>query len=375
MAPSEGFPGVVGHANAQRLLRSAMARGRLSHALILAGPRGIGKATLARGLACALNCTVRPHEGCGQCPTCMRILSERHPDFVRLTPEVRGANIKADDTRAFALGRHAAPFESAAHVALIDPADALLHHGANALLKAIEEPRPGVHYVLITHAMSTLLDTLKSRCVPLHLAALSLADTRRVVDVLHPEDQASPHRALAIQLSGGRPGVAVEYLRDGALEQWIELVAACERAAARGPAAIFCGERAPLWATWRQAALSMEEPVAVAAPSAGATVTRLRGKKRPAGKKATARGSKSASKKATARQQRLAAARLSDVWMVHLRARLTGEPGLFPDDDGTEQTPAQTARWLQQLLTFRDSLRRNPNVRLSLERTLLEMHP
>ena len=375
------FPGVLGHEEIQGLLRDALSRGRFHHALILAGPRGVGKATLARGLACALTCDTAPHTGCGACPTCQRILRGQHPDHASLTPASPGAPIKAEDARRFGLERSHAPFDAARHLAVIDPADALNHTSANALLKAIEEPRPGVHFILVAHALSHLLDTLLSRCIVLNVGVLSSEDTRRVVTQALSQDP--PGKALedgeldlAIQLSGGAPGVALEFLRDGDLRLWIELLAACVNASEAGARGIFAGERAPLWQRWQEAALSMEVLEAPAAAKAGATVTKLPRRARATNKKAASpkkAKAKASAKKASAKQQRMAARRLADVWLIHLRARLAGEPGLIEAAPHNSRAAPQLATQVQTLLRFRDGIGANLNVRMSVEQTLLEL--
>ena len=375
------FPGVLGHEEIQGLIRAALSRGRFHHALILAGPRGVGKATLARGLACALTCEVSPATGCGTCSTCLRVLRGQHPDHASLAPESPGAPIKADSARLFGLERAHAPFEAGSHLAVIDPADALNHTSANALLKAIEEPRAGVHFVLVVHSLSRLLDTLKSRCIVINAGVLSTEHTRRVVarEIAAEPLEHSPDDNevdLAIQLSGGSPGAALDFLRDGNLGLWIGLLSACVQATEAGAPGIFAGERAPLWQTWQQAALSMEVVDPVAAPKAGATVTKIptrsRASKKPktSPKKAASRAS---AKKATAKQQRMAARRLADVWLIHLRGQLAGQQGLLTTPAIASNASPKLARQVQTLLRFRDRIGANLNVRMSMEQTLLEL--
>ncbi len=380
------FPGVLGHEEIQGLLRDALSRGRLHHALILAGPRGVGKATLARGLACALTCEVSPAVGCGACTSCRRILRGQHPDHASLAPESPGAPIKADSARLFGLDRAHAPFEARSHLAVIDPADALNHASANALLKAIEEPRAGVHFVLVVHSLARLLDTLKSRCLVVNPGVLSADHTRRVVTQALADQPPNPppdanEIDLAIQLSGGAPGVALEFLRDGNLSLWLGLLSACVEASDAGPRGIFAGERAPLWQHWQRAALSMEIVDPVGAPKAGATVTKIPARARStkktkaSAKKTTSSSSskKASSKKASAKQQRMAARRLADVWLIHLRSQLAGGRGLFDPPGGHPNAAPRLARQVQTLLRFRDRISANLNVRMSVEQTLLDL--
>ncbi|MCA9638031.1 MAG: hypothetical protein KC420_18510, partial [Myxococcales bacterium] len=179
--PSPAFPGVRGHHEAQAMLARALARGQLHHAIMLIGPRGIGKATLARGLACALLCPRAPGRGCGECPVCRRIQAGAHPDVDWLLPEGSGGQITIDSARACHVRQAGGPYEGAAYVVVVDPADALNEYSGNALLKAIEEPRPGIHFLLLTTNMQGVLPTILSRTLPIRLGRLADADVAAIV--------------------------------------------------------------------------------------------------------------------------------------------------------------------------------------------------
>jgi hypothetical protein len=105
-------------------------------------------------------------------------------------------------------------------------------------------------------------------------------------------------------------------------------------------------------------------------------VTKLPTRARATKKKATSPKkvkAKSGAKKASAKQQRMAARRLADVWLIHLRARLAGERGLIDPAHQSSRSAPQLASQVQTLLQFRDGISANLNVRMSVEQTLLEL--
>jgi DNA polymerase III subunit delta' len=374
---SPEFPGVVGHERILAMLSRAIERGRLHHALVLAGPRGVGKASLARGLACALNCKVAPARGCGGCDTCRRILHDRHTDLRRLEGVGKSRTIPVAAAREAALAAQHAPFEAGAHVIVIDPADRMQPAAAAALLKAIEEPRPAVFWVLIAVNVHDVLDTILSRSMTLPIERLSAAQTRAVVAEqlerrgLEVDDE---RRELAISLADGSPGVALELLGDQSLEPTRDLLAVTLRAVELGPAAVFSGERSPLWSAWRTAVLATSDPSELEQPESEPEVVVVKGKKpgkkKKKAKKKSASSGESKDKDKDPARQRLAAGRLAELWLLHLRERLLGRSGL-PGMPASSIRVEHMPRQMQAIQQFQTSLARNPNVRLSFEQLLL----
>jgi DNA polymerase-3 subunit delta' len=151
---------------------AAVAAGRLAHALLLAGPRGVGKRHFADGLASYLLCEAaapapRP---CRQCRSCVQIGAQSHPNLMRLRPAEDKRDIAIDDVRDLLDRLHLSSHYGQAKIAIVEPADALNASGVNALLKTIEEPPARTHLLLIAERWRALPATLRSRCQILRFA-------------------------------------------------------------------------------------------------------------------------------------------------------------------------------------------------------------
>lgn len=189
----------------------AIADGRLSHALLIAGEPGLGKRDLARRMAARLLCrTPAGDDACGRCPACIWLAAGSHPDFVEIGPEEDSDTIKVDQIRALSEYLQLTAQAGAARVALIAPADAMNMSAQNALLKTLEEPPPGVHLILVADAPARLLPTVRSRCLSFTVAAPGLAAAREWLD-----RQGVAADANALALAAGHPGLALAYGEPG----------------------------------------------------------------------------------------------------------------------------------------------------------------
>jgi len=180
------FQSIAGHHSLLALLARAIARDTLPPALLLAGPRGVGKRRAAVAIAETLNCletrTAADVEidACGECSSCRRIARAVHPDVIILEPGDTGA-IKIEEIRNVIDRANYRPFEGRRRVVIVDEADAMMEAAQNALLKTLEEPRPGSVFVLVSSTPDALLPTVQSRCPRLRFGRLPVSEVAGVL--------------------------------------------------------------------------------------------------------------------------------------------------------------------------------------------------
>ncbi|MBW2630358.1 MAG: DNA polymerase III subunit delta' [Deltaproteobacteria bacterium] len=156
------FSDIYGQDKQISVLQSTMKRGRVPHAYLFHGIKGIGKRTTAKILAKALNCREKDGDSCGTCPSCLKIEHDNHPDIVFIEPE--GIFIKIDTIRALQDQIKFRPFEGRKRVFIIVDAERMNDASANALLKTLEEPKPSNVLILTTSRVHKLPQTIVSRC-------------------------------------------------------------------------------------------------------------------------------------------------------------------------------------------------------------------
>ncbi|MBX7457375.1 AAA family ATPase [Qipengyuania sp. 1NDH17] len=203
---------MVGHDAAWQAWRSAMSGARMHHAWLLAGKKGLGKATFAQAAAREL----------------LRAAGEgEHPDILTLTygPKNKDEAKKRDDGKPYELARgikvdqvrdiqrrlNTRPTMGDKRVVIIDPADDMEVSASNALLKSLEEPPQGTYFLLVAHSPARLLPTIRSRCRTVRFPAIPHEEMDQLLRRLAPEaDIAS--RDAAIAAAAGSPGAALSFL-------------------------------------------------------------------------------------------------------------------------------------------------------------------
>jgi DNA polymerase-3 subunit delta' len=228
-------PNLYGHDNAEKALLDAYNSGKMAHAWLLCGPRGIGKATLAYrfarfvlaqgggndgGLFAAAmapkSLAIAPGE-----PVFRRVASGGHADLltVERTENDRGKlrdEIVIEDARRIGGFLHLTPAEGGWRVVVIDGVEDMNRNAANAVLKIVEEPPAQALILLASHASGRLLPTIRSRCRRLALKPLDAATTQRILMEQRPGLGVADAEALA-RLAEGSAGRAIDLVDQGGL--------------------------------------------------------------------------------------------------------------------------------------------------------------
>jgi len=201
--------GVIGHEWAVSQLQQSLLNQRARHGYLIIGPESVGKETLARGFAMALNCLERREKKrpCGVCSSCQRVLSGNHPDILYSQQDSNTGALKVDEVRSLASKLALKPYEAHYRVAILRDFDRAQPLAQDALLKTLEEPAAHSVLILLAEDIGRILPTITSRSqvitlrpVAARTIALSLRDE-------HDLDEAQS--VLLAQLSGGRPGWAI----------------------------------------------------------------------------------------------------------------------------------------------------------------------
>ena len=235
------FSDFHGNAETVRNIREMLARDHFPHAVILSGPQGSGKFTLAQMVAKAMNCERQPvSEGlpdfCDVCGNCTRIaegdalddrfaeavearenlreadkretriLIQTHPDVTIIPPDPPQMLVKVDQVRYIIREIYYKPVEGRHRLYIFSEAD-FMKEAANSLLKILEEPPDFATIFLLTDNPSALLPTIRSRCMQLRLSALPLAEIETYLEKVRP-DLKPRERVLVARLCGGGLGRA-----------------------------------------------------------------------------------------------------------------------------------------------------------------------
>lgn len=230
---------LVGHESAEQTLLAAQQSGRLHHAWLLTGPRGIGKATLAWRFARFLLCGQQGGGLFGGGPETLDVSADQpgralidarsHPDLFHLrrslhpdTGRMR-SEIAVDDVRDLGAFMHMTPAMGDWRVAIVDSADEMNRNSANAVLKILEEPPPKAVLLIVSHAPGRLLPTIRSRCRQLALRPLGQDAVMQLLGDYAPDVEIEERAALA-RLAEFSVGRSLELATAGSLGLYREMV-------------------------------------------------------------------------------------------------------------------------------------------------------
>ena len=217
-------PRLVGQAEAEAALLDAMRSGRMHHAWLLTGPRGVGKATLAYRAARALLARDRPTslEVPADDPVARRIRAGSEPRLAVLRREWDPSRDRLPDVigveavRSVTAAMNLTAADGGRRAIVVDCADEMNVQAANALLKLLEEPPDRTTFFMVAHRPSALLPTIRSRCRVLRLRPLGAADMARVLD--------RPDAGALAALAGGSVGEALRLAEGGGGELYARIV-------------------------------------------------------------------------------------------------------------------------------------------------------
>jgi DNA polymerase-3 subunit gamma/tau len=171
------FDEVVGQEHVSRTLRNAIAENRVGHAYLFSGPRGVGKTTMARIFARALNCAKGPSDRpCNECEICRAVYEGSDADVIEMDA---ASNRSVEDARDLREGIRYAPLRARSKIYIIDEAHMLTREAFNTLLKSLEEPPPHVKFFFATTEPHKLPETITSRCQRFDFRRITSADIAR----------------------------------------------------------------------------------------------------------------------------------------------------------------------------------------------------
>lgn len=199
-------------------MRRQISQGRLPHALLVTGMRGLGKLAFVEGLIQTILCEYPTEESgaCNACRSCVLLKAGTHPDLKRIQPETSDKKIRIDAVRELINFLALSPSLGRRRIVLVEVADALNVFSANSLLKTLEEPPSSALLVLVSERPSSLPATIRSRCQSLHFAVPPMSEA---ISWLSTKLEDVSRAELALVRAGGAPLAALEYASDQAHSQ------------------------------------------------------------------------------------------------------------------------------------------------------------
>ena len=182
---------------------------RIPHAILIEGDEGVGKHTLARFIALGAVCS-ESDKPCNFCKQCIMAKNGSNPDVITVLPEENKKNFSVDQIRSLRQDAYVKPHSAEKKVYIIDGAERMNEQSQNALLKILEEPPKNVIFILVTFSKTSLLQTIRSRCI-----TLSLVPPEESVAVAEVERVCGCEKEIALEAvrkSKNSIGLAIKYV-------------------------------------------------------------------------------------------------------------------------------------------------------------------
>jgi len=215
---SPAFRGVVGQGRSIGWLHRAIGAGAIAHAYIFEGPAGVGKHTTAKAFVKAIMCKA---SGCGHCHDCIRIERGTHADAFQIVPD--GVTLGIEQIREIQHQVMLKPVEGSRKFFILDEAESMTTQAANAFLKTLEEPPPGVTFILVTSNVHAMLPTILSRAQRLSFNPIPPADVSALLQQRFGVDR--DQAELATRVGSGVVGKALALGRGEGMERRKEILA------------------------------------------------------------------------------------------------------------------------------------------------------
>lgn len=205
------FQDIIGNEDAKEYFSKALKRNQLSHSYIFEGPYGVGKKTFAKKLVKAILCEDRQQDkACNKCQSCHMVESGNHPDIITIEKDTKVTkvdNIRQNIVREMEIK----PYQSENKVVIVNSADTINVQGQNAMLKTIEEPPSYGIIILVCENLSSMLPTIKSRCITVRFNPLS---KEKMGAYLENRGIYGEEKEIYTKLSEGSIGVVNDILQD-----------------------------------------------------------------------------------------------------------------------------------------------------------------
>lgn len=201
---------IIGHHDNIKILRRMLEEGRMPHAFLFTGSKGVGKYAVAEVFARGILCSDTP-KPCNTCQSCRLFLANGHPDYMVVAPS--GSTIKIEQIREVIHFASLKAVHDSKRVVVIDDADTMTDEAANSLLKILEEPPGEMIFILITGQKDKMLSTIISRCTDIHFYPLPSGEICKALAANN-----FSQTELAAKISDGCLGAAKQFIELGEVE-------------------------------------------------------------------------------------------------------------------------------------------------------------